>query len=215
MRCLTVRCCAPTAAAAAPLAPPTTSANDTAAATAAANTVANTAAAAVDTTAYRVGGVLGHHCLCLAAGVLTSLPPQLSRLENLTTLIVSSNALRELPDAVATLKKLKNFEAAFNQLSTIPEGFAQLESLQAHRSGIRPATTPAAAAPAVGRPQPSCCLGPAEPIHRHTTAVAPCRRASQVIDLSNNHITSLAPLSALKELVSLKVPRSYEAATLS
>ena len=67
----------------------------------------------------------------LVAGVLTSLPPQLSRLENLTTLIVSANALTELPDAIASLKKLRNLEAAGNKLSAIPDGVAQCELLQA------------------------------------------------------------------------------------
>ena len=77
------------------------------------------------------------NCLCLFElrielldAKLTYLPSQIGRLENLTTLIVSSNALTALPDEVASLKKLKNLEAAFNQLTELPSGLAQLEALQ-------------------------------------------------------------------------------------
>ena len=52
------------------------------------------------------------NCICLyelrieiAGGALTALPPQLSRLQNLTTLIVSYNGLQALPLEIATLTK--------------------------------------------------------------------------------------------------------------
>ena len=87
------------------------------------------------------------------AGVLTSLPPQLSRLENLTTLIVSANALTELPDAIASLKKLRNLEAAGNKLSAIPDGVAQCELLQAAEQ-LQPCALRLRLPPTAYRPPP-------------------------------------------------------------
>lgn len=54
----------------------------------------------------------------------------MSRLHDLTTLILSGNALRALPDGVGQLSKLKNFEAVGNQLAALPDSFAQLKQLQ-------------------------------------------------------------------------------------
>lgn len=77
------------------------------------------------------------NCVCLyelrlelAERALTSLPPQLSRLRDLVTLIVSRNGLTALPDELCTLTKLKNLEAADNSLSALPAGCSQLTSLQ-------------------------------------------------------------------------------------
>jgi len=77
------------------------------------------------------------NCVCLyelrleiSGGALTSLPPQLSRLLNLTTLIVSNNALVALPDEISVLTKLRNLEAASNAISCLPEPMANLKSLQ-------------------------------------------------------------------------------------
>ena len=76
-------------------------------------------------------------CVCLfelrieiADRALTSLPPQLSRLVDLVTLIVSGNALARLPDEVGTLAKLRNLEAAGNELEELPASLAQLAGLQ-------------------------------------------------------------------------------------
>ena len=55
---------------------------------------------------------------------------QVSRLHDLTTLILSGNALRALPDEVGQLSKLKNFEAVGNGLTALPDSFAQLKQLQ-------------------------------------------------------------------------------------
>ena len=77
------------------------------------------------------------NCVCLyelrlelADGALTSLPPQVSRLHDLTTLILSGNALASLPEEVGELRKLKNFEAAANGLTALPASFSKLEQLQ-------------------------------------------------------------------------------------
>lgn len=76
-------------------------------------------------------------CVCLfelrieiAERALTSLPPQLSRLVDLVTLIVSGNALSSLPDEVGSLAKLRNLEAADNELDALPATVAQLTALQ-------------------------------------------------------------------------------------
>lgn len=109
---------------------------------------------------------LGSCTLSPVAGVLTSLPPQLSRLENLTTLIVSANALTELPDAIASLKKLRNLEAAGNKLSAIPDGVAQCELLQAAEQ-LQPS--------ALRLPPATCRLPPPPPPHPtpHPTPTPP------------------------------------------
>lgn len=116
-------------------------------------------------------------CVCLfelrleiAERALTRLPPQLARLVDLVTLIVSSNALTALPEEISQLPKLRNLECAGNELSALPETLSQLSGLQ-------------------------------------------------VIDCANNHITSIAPLSGLRELVAVNVghnqltdlPLSWEA----
>ena len=76
-------------------------------------------------------------CVCLfelrleiANRVLVELPPHVSRLHDLTTLILSGNALASLPDTIGALAKLKNFEAADNKLTALPESFSQLKQLQ-------------------------------------------------------------------------------------
>ena len=77
------------------------------------------------------------NCVCLfelrleiADRALTALPPQLSRLSDLVTLIVSRNGLTSLPDELATLTKLRNLEAADNQLAELPSGCEKLAALQ-------------------------------------------------------------------------------------
>ena len=77
------------------------------------------------------------NCVCLfelrlelAERSLTRLPPQISRLCDLVTLIVSNNALSELPEEVSQLAKLRNLEAAGNELSSLPGSLAGLTSLQ-------------------------------------------------------------------------------------
>ena len=44
----------------------------------------------------------------IAGKALTQLPPQVERLHELTTLILSGNALTSLPDEVGSLAKLRN-----------------------------------------------------------------------------------------------------------
>ena len=61
---------------------------------------------------------------------MTQLPAQISRLHDLTTLILTGNALTALPDAIGSLSKLKNFEAASNQLTELPASFSKLILLQ-------------------------------------------------------------------------------------
>jgi len=76
-------------------------------------------------------------CVCLfelrleiAERALTSLPPQMARLVDLVTLIVTGNALTVLPDEIGSLTKLRNLEAADNQLAELPPTLAQLTALQ-------------------------------------------------------------------------------------
>jgi len=77
------------------------------------------------------------NCVCLqelrlemAAGALTSLPPRLGQLSQLTTLIVSNNALTSLPDVFASLPRLRNLEAAKNELRELPPSLSSLSQLQ-------------------------------------------------------------------------------------
>jgi hypothetical protein len=77
------------------------------------------------------------NCVCLfelrlelAERALTALPPQLSRLSDLVTLIVSGNALASLPEELGQLTKLRNLEAAGNELTELPASASALTGLQ-------------------------------------------------------------------------------------
>jgi len=75
--------------------------------------------------------------LRMPAGALTALPPDLSHLKSLTTLIVSHNALTSLPAEIANLKGLKNLEFTDNKVERLPkeiESCEQLEVLDACRN---------------------------------------------------------------------------------
>ena len=75
-------------------------------------------------------------CVCLfelrieTMPSLTTMPPALSRLSELTTLIVSFNSLGALPDELCALKKLRNLEAAGNQIAALPAGVGGMATLQ-------------------------------------------------------------------------------------
>lgn len=68
--------------------------------------------------------------LRMPAGVLTQLPPQLSYLRSLTTLIVSHNSLTALPDELGKLLQLKNLELTDNKVEQFPEAIQNLEHLE-------------------------------------------------------------------------------------
>ena len=77
--------------------------------------------------------------LRLPPKVLTELPPDISRLKNLTTLIVSHNALTSLPEDMFFLKQLKNLEFTDNQVAALPDaigGLTKLEVLDACRNKL-------------------------------------------------------------------------------
>jgi hypothetical protein len=68
--------------------------------------------------------------LRMPSGVLTSLPPKISYLRSLTTLIVSHNSLTALPDELGKLLQLKNLELTDNKVEQFPEAIQNLEHLE-------------------------------------------------------------------------------------
>jgi len=97
------------------------------------------------------------NCVCLqelrlemAAGALTSLPPRLGQLSQLTTLIVSNNALTALPDVFASLPRLRNLEAAKNELRELPPSLSSLSQLQVVDVSHNQISSAAPLAPLVG-----------------------------------------------------------------
>ncbi|EME80480.1 uncharacterized protein MYCFIDRAFT_216239 [Pseudocercospora fijiensis CIRAD86] len=58
--------------------------------------------------------------LFLAKNSLTSLPPELFSLENLTVLSLRSNELTEIPPGIARLKKLKELNISGNRIQCLP-----------------------------------------------------------------------------------------------
>ena len=60
---------------------------------------------------------------------LTSLPPEISKLENLTTLNISGNQLTSLPPEIFKLENLTTLNISFNKLTSLPPEISKLEKL--------------------------------------------------------------------------------------
>jgi len=68
--------------------------------------------------------------LTLAHLKLSSLPPQIGELTDLTTLNLVGNQLTMLPDQICELTALTDLYLTFNQLTTLPERIGDLTSLK-------------------------------------------------------------------------------------
>ncbi len=66
----------------------------------------------------------------LSRNGLTQLPDAISRLPELTELIVSHNSLDAIPQSVGLLRKLERFDASHNRLSSLPTALAGLPNLK-------------------------------------------------------------------------------------
>ncbi|HEY3360906.1 MAG TPA: COR domain-containing protein [Methanosarcina sp.] len=67
--------------------------------------------------------------LDLSSKGLTSLPPEIAELKNLTELYISSNQLTSLPPEIAELKNLTELYIFDNQLTSLPPEIAELKNL--------------------------------------------------------------------------------------
>ncbi|MEH1845037.1 MAG: COR domain-containing protein, partial [Nostoc sp.] len=67
--------------------------------------------------------------LDLSSNQLTTLPEALTRLQQLTSLDLSSNQLTTLPEAIARLQQLTSLDLSSNQLTTLPEAITRLQQL--------------------------------------------------------------------------------------
>nr|XP_053636548.1 mucin-5AC-like isoform X5 [Cherax quadricarinatus] len=72
----------------------------------------------------------GLRVLGLSDNELSSLPPAVASLINLTSLDLSKNAISDIPDNIKGCKQLSVVDASINPLCRLPEGFTQLLSLQ-------------------------------------------------------------------------------------
>jgi len=61
--------------------------------------------------------------------LLTSIPPEIGYLKNLTILSLSKNRLTSLPDTIGLLSKLVELRVSENQLTTIPSSIGMLKKL--------------------------------------------------------------------------------------
>jgi len=67
--------------------------------------------------------------LDLSCQKLTSLPPEISKLENLKTLCMSCNKLISLPPEISKLENLTELEMSENQLTSLPPEISKLKNL--------------------------------------------------------------------------------------
>merc|ERR1719150_440483 len=68
--------------------------------------------------------------LNLGTNQLTTLPGDISNLQNLEVLILSNNALRRLPPGIGQLDKLRVLDLEENKLESIPNEIGRLRELQ-------------------------------------------------------------------------------------
>jgi internalin A len=71
----------------------------------------------------------GQATLNLGVNQLTSLPPEITKLTNLTTLFLSENQLTSLPPEIAKLTKLTYLDLSGNQLTSVPPEIIKLTNL--------------------------------------------------------------------------------------
>src|SRR5256885_427368 len=69
--------------------------------------------------------------LDLSGNQLTSLPPEIAKLTNLTSLDLSYNQLTSLPPEIAKLTNLTSLDLRENQLPTPPETLANSQDVKA------------------------------------------------------------------------------------
>ncbi len=67
--------------------------------------------------------------LVLSGNQLTNLPPELAKLTNLTSLVLWNNQFVELPPELAKLTNLTNLDLSGNQLTSVPPEIAKLTNL--------------------------------------------------------------------------------------
>lgn len=60
---------------------------------------------------------------------LKSVPPQLSNLTNLQTILLFGNELTELPQCIGKLDKLKVLDVSRNKLASVPQELSELVNL--------------------------------------------------------------------------------------
>lgn len=61
---------------------------------------------------------------------LQNIPPEISNLVNLQTLLLYGNEITSIPESIGQLTKLKVLDLSRNKLQTIPDAIAQLNNLQ-------------------------------------------------------------------------------------
>lgn len=129
---------------------------------------------------------------------LTSLPPEISKLENLTTLNISGNQLTSLPPEISKLEKLTQLDISGNKLTSLPFGISKLKNLiQLDISGNKLTYLPSEISKLKNLKE----LGISEnKLISLPPGISELKNLTQ-LDISRNQLTSLPP--EIKELTNL------------
>jgi len=68
--------------------------------------------------------------LDLSCNLLTTIPPDISRLTHIVHLDLSKNQITSLPDSIGGLHRLQHFDLFQNRLTSLPVGFCHLKNLK-------------------------------------------------------------------------------------
>ncbi|KAJ8676424.1 hypothetical protein QAD02_012211 [Eretmocerus hayati] len=71
----------------------------------------------------------GINYLNISETCLEDVPENIEKLQNLTNLVLHSNAIKKLPNSIKSLSKLKVFDCSRNKLEELPSGFDSLPQL--------------------------------------------------------------------------------------
>ncbi len=129
---------------------------------------------------------------------MTSLPPEISKLEKLTTLDISDNKLTSLPPEISKLEKLTQLDISGNKLTSLPFGISKLKNLiQLDISGNKLTYLPSEISKLKNLKE----LGISEnKLISLPPGISELKNLTQ-LDISRNQLTSLPP--EIKELTNL------------
>ncbi len=137
---------------------------------------------------------------------LTSLPPEISKLENLTQLDISGNQLTSLPPEIAELKNLTQLDMSNNQLTSLPPEISELKNLtQLDMSNNQLTSLPPEISKLKNLTQLDIRINQLSSL---PPEISKLKNLTQ-LNISGNQLTSLPPeISELKNLTQLNISRN-------